>query len=236
MKAPRLSIGLGSFLVALALVVAVGIGSAIAVIPNQGTYYACLTKSSGAVKVINYPKVQCATGTRLIKWNTKGPAGPQGSQGAQGALGPQGPKGDQGPAGPADWNAISNRPAGFADGVDDQGVTGLTITRVQGPYTQVYANASGTAWGQAHVDCPAGSRVVGGGYWSPTNAFAVNSSTATDADTWTVFATLLGKTGDGWVSAIMRADVLCMRVEPGGALTVAAKTKHPKGANKVRRR
>ena len=146
MKAPRLSIGLGSFLVALALVVAVGIGSAIAVIPNQGTYYACLTKSSGAVKVINYPKVQCATGTRLIKWNTKGPAGPQGSQGAQGALGPQGPKGDQGPAGPADWNAISNRPAGFADGVDDQGVTGLTITRVQGPYTQVYANASGTAW------------------------------------------------------------------------------------------
>ena len=34
----------------------------------------------------------------------------------------------------------------------------------------------------------------------------------------------------------MRADVLCMRVEPGGALTVAAKAKHPKGANKVRRR
>ena len=35
MRGPRLSIGLGSFLVALALVVAVGIGSAIGAIPTE---------------------------------------------------------------------------------------------------------------------------------------------------------------------------------------------------------
>jgi hypothetical protein len=114
MRSPRLSIGLGSFLVALALVVAVGIGTAIAVIPNQGTYYACLTKSTGAIKVINYPKVKCAKGQKLLSWSQQGPAGPQGAQGAQG------------PAGPADWNAIPNIPAGFADGVDAVGYTSIT--------------------------------------------------------------------------------------------------------------
>ena len=235
MQAPRLSIGLGSFLVALALVVAVGIGSAIAVIPNQGTCYACLTKSSGPSRSSTTPRCSAPRAPASSSGTPKARPDLQGPQGVEGPKGDQGPKEDQGPAGPADWNAISNRPAGFADGVDDQGVTGLTITRIQGPYTQVYANASGTAWGQAHVDCPAGSRVVGGGYWSPTNAFAVNSSTATDAGHVDRLRHPPRQDGQRWVSAIMRADVLCLRVEPGGALTVAAKTKHPK-ANKVRRR
>jgi hypothetical protein len=127
-----LSIGLGSFLVALALVVAVGIGSAIAVIPNNGTYYACLTKKTGAVKVINYPKVKCAKGTQLIKWSQQGPAGPQGPQGAQGPAGASGSSnwGDiaNKPADLADgqigWGEVKNIPAGFADGVDDGGFVG----------------------------------------------------------------------------------------------------------------
>ena len=107
MSAPRSSLGLGSLLVALVIILALGVGSVSAAIPNgNGTYYACLTKSSGVVRLINYPKVKCAKGERFIKWNQQGP------QGAQGA---------QGPAGPADWNAIPNIPAGFADGVDDLG-------------------------------------------------------------------------------------------------------------------
>jgi hypothetical protein len=136
-RAPRLSIGLGSFLVALALVVAVGVGSAIAVIPNQGTYYACLTKSTGAIKVINYPKVKCAKGTQLIKWSQQGPAGPQGGQGIQG------PQGDQGPQGPK----------------GDAGITRVTITQVptsvqvpSGLVPQTYVAA-----------CPSG-KVIGGGF------------------------------------------------------------------------
>jgi hypothetical protein len=103
-------------LVALLVVLALGAGTVYAAIPNgSGTYYACLTKSSGVVRLINYPKVKCATSERFIKWSQQGPAGPAGPAGVQG------PKGDQGPAGPADWNAIGNVPAGFKDGVDDVG-------------------------------------------------------------------------------------------------------------------
>ena len=65
-------------LVAALIVLAVGVGSAIAAIPNNGTYYACLTKSTGVVKVINYPRVKCAKGQTLIKWSQQGPAGPAG--------------------------------------------------------------------------------------------------------------------------------------------------------------
>ena len=35
-----------------------------------------------------------------------------------------------GPAGPADWNAIPNKPAGFADGVDNVGVTGYVTQTI----------------------------------------------------------------------------------------------------------
>ena len=87
------------------LMVAVGVGSALGAIPDKGVYNACLTKSTGVIKVINYPKVKCAKRQRLISWSQQGPAGAQGAQGVQGV---------QGPAGPADWNAIPNKPAGFA--------------------------------------------------------------------------------------------------------------------------
>ena len=119
-------------LVAALIVLAVGVGSAIAAIPTRnGTYYACLTKSSGVVRLINYPRVECAKGEKLINWNAKGPAGPAGLQGAQGPQGVQGVQGDQGPKGdpgPADWNAIPNIPGGFKDGVDNIGYTTTVIT------------------------------------------------------------------------------------------------------------
>ena len=118
--------------VALLVVLALGAGTVYAAIPNgSGTYYACLTKSSGVVRLINYPKVKCATGERFIKWSQQGPvgpAGPVGPQGPTGDRGDQGSKGDPGPKGdpgakgdpgPADWNAIPNIPAGFKDGVDN---------------------------------------------------------------------------------------------------------------------
>ena len=95
--------------VALLVVLALGAGTVYAAIPNgNGKVYACYVKSTGAVRLINYPKVKnCKSGEKLIKWSAQGPAGP---------VGPQGPG-----AGPADWNAIGNKPAGFADGVDNDG-------------------------------------------------------------------------------------------------------------------
>jgi hypothetical protein len=119
-------------LVAALIVLAVGVGSAIAAIPNGGsTYYACLVKNTGAVRLINYPRVKCARGERLIKWNQQGPEGP---------AGPVGPKGDPGPA---DWNAIPNKPAGFADGADDVGSVGYITAAVPCP---IAIPPGGSSW------------------------------------------------------------------------------------------
>jgi len=151
----RWSVPIISALVALLAVVLVapGLDPAEGAIPNKsGTYSACLTKSSGAVKVINYPKVKCAKGQRLIRWNAKGQPGAQGVQGVQGP---------QGPAGPADWNAIPNKPAGFADGVDDEGVTRVRVTQYDSGVVDV---AAGAGLAGFFIPCPVGSVIVGGGY------------------------------------------------------------------------
>jgi hypothetical protein len=110
-------------LVALLVVLALGAGTVYAAIPNgNGTVYACYVKNTGAVRLINYPKVStCPKGQKLIKWS---------AQGAQGPAGPQGAQGPQGPAGPADWNAIPNKPAGFADGADNVGYVSTTYPEV----------------------------------------------------------------------------------------------------------
>ena len=86
--------GRGPLLVLLVpLVLAVGVGSAFAAFPNpgDGKYYACLVKQTGAVRLINYPKVNtCPKGQKLISWNQAGPAGPVGARGPQGPVGPAG--------------------------------------------------------------------------------------------------------------------------------------------------
>jgi len=138
MSSPRSGLGLGSLLIAVLIVLALGVGTVYAAIPNgNGKYFACFTKSTGAVRLINHPKVTCPSGQELISWNAKGPAGAQGAQGAQGpqgaegAQGAQGLKGDQGPTGPSGsskWGDIANIPAGFKDGVDDVGTPGY-VTR-----------------------------------------------------------------------------------------------------------
>jgi len=46
-------------LVALLVVLALGAGTVYAAIPNgTGTYHACYVKATGAVRLINYPKVK----------------------------------------------------------------------------------------------------------------------------------------------------------------------------------
>ncbi len=81
----------------------------------------------------------------------------QGTAGSGGSG--QGLKGDQGPAGPADWNAIPNKPAGFADGVDNEGVTAVKIKTVTSGLVTVTAGDIS----DAYADCPAGFLAVGGG-------------------------------------------------------------------------
>ena len=56
------------------------------------TYYACVTNSTGAIKVVG-KTTKCGTGKHKISWNNIGPRGPQGPRGV---TGPQGPRGNTG--------------------------------------------------------------------------------------------------------------------------------------------
>jgi hypothetical protein len=65
-------------------------------------YHACVTNTTGAVKIVS-ATATCGPGKHKISWNNLGPAGPTGPRGAtgpQGAAGPQGATGPQGAAGP----------------------------------------------------------------------------------------------------------------------------------------
>jgi hypothetical protein len=200
-------------------VLALGAGTVYAAIPDgSGTYYACLTKSSGVVRLINYPKVKCATGERFIKWSQQGPAGPQGPVGPVGPKGDSGPKGDPGPA---DWNAIANKPAEFADGVDNEGVTAVKLTRVNG--TEVVV-ASGQ-FGSATAPCPAGSKLTGGGLMASTTTgfdFAASLPNGLGLDAWYVD----GRNNSGNPIGI-KAYAICQSVQPTGAFTTAKKGVQP---------
>jgi hypothetical protein len=193
----------------LALTVAgVGVSKVSGAIPNNGTYWACLTKATGEFDIINYPKVKCGKGERLIKWSQQGPTGTQGPEGGQGP---------QGPAGPADWNAIGNKPSGFADGVDNVGVTGVKLTRVLGAATLVQGGQNGSAT----AACPAGSRVTGGGFVSSSlSLFSLASSRPSDTmNGWDVGGLNTSPT----LGLQILAYAVCMTVEPAGTFTTAKK-------------
>jgi Collagen triple helix repeat (20 copies) len=93
------------------------------------------------------------------------PAGPQGPQGAPGPQGLQGPQGEQGPRGATGSPGIS----GY------QVVTGSDVDVANGVSAQLT------------VRCPAGKRVMGGGYSTTTSTgITLNRSGASTS------------TGDGW--------------------------------------
>jgi hypothetical protein len=81
------------------------------------TYYACVNKSTGAVRIVSKTTV-CKSTENKIMWNELGPAGPAGPKGATGATGPQGPTGATGPQGPTGATGAQGPqgPAGIAVG------------------------------------------------------------------------------------------------------------------------
>ena len=148
--------------IALLVVLALGAGTVYAAIPNgSGTYYACYVKNTGAVKLINYPKVKtCKAGEKLINWNAKGPAGRR-------PVGPQGPVGPAGPQGPA----------GAA------GITKITVTTYTSPLLSVANDGVLTSRDYA---CPTG-KFMGGGYYNG-GGMDVLGSFPLNATTWRVWA------------------------------------------------
>ena len=113
---------------AIAAVALVG-GTVAASIPSSsGLIYACYSKPSGSLRVIDYPKHSCASGETLLVWNQVGPTGPQGPSGAVGATGSQGQKGAPGPAGPAGQHGAAGATgaAGTTGPTGPQGPGGAT--------------------------------------------------------------------------------------------------------------
>jgi type VI secretion system Hcp family effector len=92
----RLGLAIGMAIVMSGLM----IGIVAASIPGAGNViYGCYVKSTGSLRVIDYPHANCASWETLISWNQKGDNGPVGPQGATGAAGATGVKGDAGTGG-----------------------------------------------------------------------------------------------------------------------------------------
>ncbi len=113
------------------------------------------------------------------------------------------------------WGLISGKPAGFADGVDNAGVTGVKLTLKHGSQVSVDANLEEFQT----VDCPAGSFATGGGAVTTSNFMSITTSYPSDADTWKVWVT----NTDTINAHQMSAYVVCLSTQPGEALTIAQK-------------
>lgn len=76
---------------ALGLAVAT-LGVASAIPDGNGVFHACVSKSSGTVRIV---ETACKSSETAASWNA---TGPQGATGAQGPAGPQGVAGERGPS------------------------------------------------------------------------------------------------------------------------------------------
>jgi hypothetical protein len=81
---PRVAlIGAGA---ALVLAAGVAIPAVALSASSPVTYYACVTNSTGALKIVS-KTATCAAGQHKISWNNIGPKGPKGARGARGPAG-----------------------------------------------------------------------------------------------------------------------------------------------------
>ena len=85
-----LTVGLGS---AALLVASAGIGVAaggFTVVDGSGVIHACVTDTTGAIRVVNASTPSCHQQETAVKWNVRGPRGDIGARGPQGPVGPPG--------------------------------------------------------------------------------------------------------------------------------------------------
>ncbi len=113
------------------------------------------------------------------------------------------------------WGLISGKPAGFADGVDNAGVTGVKLTYVE---TATHTLPAGVGMADTAF-CPPGTQVTGGGFYSSGYGFDLNRSQPYDnLAGWAVGGR---NTTGGSIDVITMA--VCMGTTPSGALTTATK-------------
>jgi hypothetical protein len=125
----------------------------------------------------------------------QGPPGPQGPAGPQGPTGPQGPQGPQGPTGPQGTQGVQGPqglqgekgetgPQGPTGPEGPQGPPGVTewiiIQSDNGVLTSNNAEVTGSA------SCPAGYRIVGGGFLAPKLVRIRENRPLNDGSGWSV--------------------------------------------------
>jgi hypothetical protein len=122
------------------------------------------------------------------------------------------------------WKLISGKPAGFADGVDNQGITGLKVTQQISSGLTLAPDRSNSVFSP---ECPAGSYLVGGGHWASTNSVTNSISAPWAATQW-----IAALQNHGTSSATIWAYALCLSTEPAGAITTSSKGIKPAGLKK----
>jgi len=105
------------------------------------------------------------------------------------------------------WGAIKNKPAGFADGVDNVGVARIKITYV----TESITITAGTT-DSLIIDCPAG-KVVGGGFGQFDYDVRIADSRPVAGVSWWVEARNLGAS-----NRTLDVYAICMSTTPSAAL------------------
>jgi len=120
------------------------------------------------------------------------------------------------------WGAIKHKPAGFADGVDNEGVTGVTVVTTAAART-LAASATPTSF---YLNCPAGLKATGGGFslLAPTTRvlgatpfagyyYLDLQNTVATADDFSMYVTCL--TTDGGASVASRLTRAARDARPG---------------------
>lgn len=132
----------------------------------QAVISACVNGADGNMRIVS-ATTPCKRNEYVLVWNQAGPQGPAGPAGPQGAAGPAGPQGGTGPMGPQGiagppGPSGSVGPAGPVGPQGPAGVSGQEIVWQDFPYAPMPGNQS------AFVECPAGKKVMGGGWFGPS--------------------------------------------------------------------
>jgi hypothetical protein len=170
---------------------------------NTTLIHACVNNTSGEIKIVG-ANSNCPSNFRALDWNIQGPAGQQGPIGPVGPVGPVGPQGLQGEQGPQGEPG----PQGLQGIQGPAGISGLEIV-------QVNTAPQDTARIDVIIECPAGKKVLGGGYATAGNN--LNTSIAANGPATSSHWAVTAVTNDYpaiRVSWSMQAYAICANVAP----------------------
>jgi collagen triple helix repeat protein len=194
-RTPRFWLGVG-----LGIVLASGIGVAVAAIPDaSGVIHACYqvdkngsVAGDGNIRLIDPTSTKknnqaCKNNEAALDWNVSGPTGAKGATGARGATGAKGPTGPKGPTGSKGATGTNGAP-GAKGATGTRGPTGLRgPTGPKGP-----TGTNGTPGAKGATGPPGLSGLPPVSSFTPTQIVEAAILTCTSTSTSAGIATCLG--------------------------------------------